>query len=89
MDVLSILPDVARPKNGIVRIPVALLQSLGYSVRAKKEDKLPGHVVVPELNIVDYKKNKQHFIAALKTLADTAHSNIVLRPAPRDSEGGK
>ena len=84
-DVLSILPDAAKPKNGVVRIPIALLHELGFTVRAKKEEKLPGHVVIPELNIMAYKSRKNAFTAALKTIADVAHANLVIRPSRPDS----
>lgn len=79
-DVLAILPEDKKPKNGVVRIKVSLLKALGFTVEPKKDEKLPGHVVVPQLNIDDYKKNKKAFTPKLKTLADAAHANIVLRP---------
>lgn len=67
---------------GIVRIPVSWLRSQNLSVKIAPDNRVKGHVVIPELNAHDYKSNKSSFAViklALATLA-SEDENIVLWP---------
>src|SRR5262249_6731677 len=68
----------------IVRIPVALLSSLGLSVERKPDPQVKGHVVIPELNASDYAADKARFTPKKVGLAVEASKdqNIVKRPEP-------
>jgi hypothetical protein len=70
-----------RPRYAIVQIPVRLLTSLGLTVRLAPIPIVPGHVVVPEINIADYLADKARFAPIKLRLAETASQNIVQRPA--------
>jgi hypothetical protein len=81
-EVLATMDLERRHEQGIVRISVRLLKSLGLSVQSKPDEKVRGHVVNPELNAVDYSANKAGFTAIKKALATEASKdeNIVKNP---------
>jgi tRNA pseudouridine55 synthase len=61
----EILEPVAaerRQEYGIVRLSVSFLKSLGLSVRNSPDDRVKGHVVLPELNAVDYQRDKGRYV---------------------------
>lgn len=68
----------------IARIAVASLHSLQLTVKSKPEGPIKGHVVIPELNSVDYVANKGRFIPIKERLAvlASADENIVKYPEP-------
>jgi hypothetical protein len=83
-DVSEILAPIAEDKRaltGIVRIPVALLQTLGLSVKIKP-DVVRGHVVIPELREELYFADKAKFTPIKLALAVEASKdeNIVRWP---------
>jgi hypothetical protein len=78
---LAIPAEEKRPRYGIVQIPVSLLAELSLSVRPDPIGAVPGHVVVPELNIVDYTADKARFTPIKLRLAEVASENILRRPA--------
>ncbi len=71
-----------RHENGIVRIPVSWLRSLGLTVKSKSDSRIKGHVVIPELNAADYKSDKARFTFIKEQLAIAASQaeNIVRQP---------
>jgi hypothetical protein len=81
-DALAVIPEEKRSRYGIVRIPVARLAKLGLTVRPSRIETVPGHVVIPELNSVDYadKSKKSIFKATQLRLAEIASENIVHQP---------
>ena len=79
-DVLEVVQEAKRGENGIVRISVALIKSKGLSVQASPIETIPGHVVIPELNSLDFKANKSKYNAARFALAEEASQHIVKRP---------
>lgn len=78
-DALLAVPEEKRPRYGMVILPVRLLTSLGLSVRPAPAV-VPGHVVVSELNITDYKSDKARFTPLKLRLAEVASENIIRRP---------
>lgn len=76
-----------RHEFALVRIPMTLLRQLGLSARIERDDRIKGHVVIPELNANDFKANKSLFTPIQLALAEEASKdeNIVLRPHTRGS----
>jgi hypothetical protein len=81
---LLAVAEEKRPRYGMVLVPVRLLTSRGFSVRPAP-DIVPGHVVVPELNITDYGADKARFTPIKLRLAEVASENIVRRPGATSS----
>lgn len=69
---------------GIVRIPASLLKSLNLTVRSVPDDRVKGHVVIPELNASDYESDKAKFTPIKERLAAVAseNDNILRSPTP-------
>ena len=80
-DVLRNLAEEKRPLYAIVMVPVRLITSLGLHVDPSP-DEIPGHVVIRELNIADYKQGKSKFTPIKLRLAEVASENILRRPEP-------
>ena len=86
-DILAaVSPDRIR-EYGIVRVPVNLLKSLHLSVESRPNLQILGHVVIPELNSVDYAANKVTFTPIKMQLAAAAseEANIIRHPSPPES----
>ena len=83
-DVLATVAHEKRHEYGIVRIPVTLLKSLQMSVLSRPDQRILGHVVVPEMNSADYEANKSAFALIKERLATVASEagNIVRHPSP-------
>ena len=81
-DVLATISEDKRPGTGIVRIPVSLLRSLGISAVIELDDRVLGHVVIPQLNSADYALDKARFTPIKLRLATVASQpgNIVKAP---------
>jgi hypothetical protein len=81
-EVLATIAPERRHEYGIVRISVSLLKSLQLSVQSKPDDRIRGHVVVPELNSADYESDKSRFTLIKERLAAQASEdeNIVKQP---------
>lgn len=84
-DPIHILATVAAERQGeygIVRLQVSSLKSLGLTVKRDPADGIKGHVVIPELNAVDYASNKARFTPIKLQLAEEASKdeNIIKRP---------
>jgi hypothetical protein len=81
-DVLGVIDPSKHHRNGIVRVPVSLLKQHGFSVASHIDPRVPGHVVVPELNCVDYYREKSRYFDIKFALATIASEpdNILLRP---------
>lgn len=87
-EVLATIVPERRHEYGIVRIPVSLLRSLHLSVQSRPDDRIRGHVVVPELNSVDYESDKSRFTSIKERLAvmASADENIVKQPTSSAAE---
>jgi hypothetical protein len=67
---------------GIVRIQVSFLKSLNLTVVSKRDERIKGHVVIPQLNSDDYQSDRARFTSIKVKLAIEASQdeNIVRRP---------
>jgi hypothetical protein len=79
-DALTVIAEEKRSRYAIVLVPVSLFTSLGLTVRPDRIDSVPGHVVVPEINITDYSADKARFTPIKLRLAEVASENMVHRP---------
>jgi hypothetical protein len=83
-DILATVPNDKQHEYGIVRIPVSLLKSLNLTVQIRRDPRVRGHVVIPELNADDYEADKARFTPIYLRLAEVASedANIVHYPGP-------
>lgn len=81
-DILAPVPEDKRHEFGIVRVPVSLIKSLGLSVEIRQDHRVPGHVVIPELNASAYEAHKAKFTPIKLRLAEVASEepNILRYP---------
>jgi hypothetical protein len=79
-DALAVIAEDKRARYAIVLVPVSVLTSLDLSVKPSQIATIPGHVVVPEININDYSGDKKRFTPIKLRLAEEASNNIVRRP---------
>jgi hypothetical protein len=79
-DALTPFAEDKRPRYAIVQIPVSILATLGLSVHSAPIAAIPGHVVVPEINITAYMADKARFTPIKLRLAEVASENIIRRP---------
>ncbi|MGL4464646.1 MAG: hypothetical protein ACRC1K_21040 [Planctomycetia bacterium] len=84
-DVLATVASDRLHEYGVVRIRASLLKELGLTIKISRDDRIPGHVVIPEMNAVDYKKEKAAFTPIKSALAREASKdeNILIRPQPK------
>ena len=82
-DILATIPEDKRSEYAIVRVPVALLKGLELTARSVPDDRIPGHVVIPELNAADYEADKTRFTPVKLALATAASGDdaVLQRPA--------
>jgi hypothetical protein len=90
-DLSEVLASIAPERlheYGIVRIQVSFLKSLNLSVVSKPDDRVKGHVVIPELNADDYQSDKARFTPIKDKLATEASKdeNILRWPKPGDGQ---
>lgn len=83
-EVLAPVAEDRRHEYGIVRIPYSLLKSHNLTVRIVRDDRVKGHVVIPELNASDYEADKARFTPIKDRLAAVASEdqNILRSPTP-------
>jgi hypothetical protein len=81
-EILATVTEEKRHEYGIVRIPVRSLATLQLTVKMEVDSRIKGHVVIPELNSVDYEANKSRFTPIKLNLATIAseEENIVRSP---------
>lgn len=87
-EVLATITPERRHEYGIVRIQVSFLRSLNLSVVSKPDERVKGHVVIPQLNADDYQSDKARFTPIKVKLAAEASKdeNILRRPKPVDGQ---
>ena len=82
--VLTTLALDKQPNYGIVRLQVAFIKSLKLTVEIKLDDRILGHVVIPEMNSMRYedKQIKESIKQNMLKLAEEASKieNIVREP---------
>lgn len=79
-DVLATVAPEKRMQSGVVRIQVRSLSAIGLTVRATHDARIPGHVVIPELNAQDYSRDAAKFTAMKLRLAEMASQNVAVWP---------
>jgi len=75
----AMAPD-KRDRYAIVLLSVADVTALGLTVMPAKIDTVPGHAVLPELNITAHKTDKAKWRDIEKQLALLANARIVRAP---------
>lgn len=85
-EVLATIASERRHEFGIVRIQVSFLKSLNLTVLSKPDERVKGHVVIPQLNSSDYESDRSRFTRYKLQLATEASKdeNILRRPQPVD-----
>lgn len=80
--ILTSLQPPKREETGIVRMQVSSLARLELSVQPKPIPTIPGHVVIPEMNSIDYPTQKSEIGKQMLGLAEIASEdeNIVRWP---------
>ena len=84
-DILANISDPEKRKaNGVVKLQVSELKSLGLSVKSTPDDNLRGHVSVPELSAGTFVKEKTRCKDCMKKLAElvSPEERIVVKPDP-------
>ena len=81
-EVLNLIPPEKRQHTGIVRVRVSALRQLGVTIRAEPDDRIRGHVVIPELNASNYEQAPRSFDRLKLELARLASENISVWPKP-------
>jgi hypothetical protein len=79
-DALLAIAESKRAHYAICKVPVSLLATLCLSLRPAPIEQVPGHVVMPEINIADYKADKNRFASLKLDLADIASKNFIRLP---------
>jgi hypothetical protein len=81
-EVLATVAPERRHEYEIVRVRVSALESLGLSVQSMPDERIKGHVVIPELNATAYSAEKARFTPIKLQLATEASKaeNIVRQP---------
>jgi hypothetical protein len=79
-DALAVIAEDKRDKYAIALLLVADVMALGLSVAPAKIDAVPGHAVLPELNIVNCKTDKTRWRGVQKQLANLASKSVVQKP---------
>ena len=82
VEILAAVPSDKLHEQGIVRLSVTFLNTLGLTVVPAPEPPIPGHVVIPELNADAYTTDKKRILAIMEKLATEASKdeNMVKRP---------
>jgi hypothetical protein len=78
---LATIPDDSkRSQTGLVKIPVSVLRQLGLTIVADPDERIPGHVLIPELNADGYRSRRHEVISIMTVLAELASANVVRLP---------
>lgn len=81
-DALAVIAAEKRARYAIALVPVSEIQALGMSVQPAPIPELPGHAVLPELNVLNAKADKVRWRTVQKQLAAVASRNVI-PPAPQ------
>lgn len=78
---LQAMPAGNRGSYAVALLPVAEIVALGLTVRPAPIAAVPGHAVIPELNALEYRADKDRLRAIMRKVAEIAAGNIVRMPA--------
>ena len=79
-EALAVIAPAKRDLYGIVLLSVADVLNLGLSVQPAPIAELPGHAVLPELNIIAANSDRQGTSNIQQALAKLANRNVIRRP---------
>lgn len=81
-EALATIPSERLHEYGVVRIHISFLKSLNLTVLSKPDQRVKGHVVIPQLNSGDYESDKARFTPIKVQLATEASKdeNILRHP---------
>lgn len=79
-DVLNVITPAKRDLYGVVLLTVADVTDLGLSVQPAPILELPGHAVIPELNIAAANNDRSVTSNLQQALARLANQNVIRRP---------
>jgi hypothetical protein len=71
-DILALVAEDKRNNNAVVRVSVAFVKGLELTVEPKPVPHIKGHVVLPELNAIDYGADPTAFRPDMLALAEEA-----------------
>jgi hypothetical protein len=77
-----VIANEKRNRYCIARLAVPELLGLGLTIHSQPISVVPGHAVVPEMNINSYTINRVRWKEIFKRQAELASRNIIYRPAP-------
>jgi hypothetical protein len=77
---LAVIAEDKRGRYHIAALTVAELKQHGLTVQPDPRSDVPGHVLVPELNIDAYKADKGRWKAVQRGLAELASRRVVYSP---------
>lgn len=80
----AVLPE-KRGGYAVAVIPLAELASLGLTIRPSKIDRVPGHAVIPELNIVAVDADRTRWKAVQIALAQLAAKRLIPPASPANA----
>ena len=80
LDVMRVIAEEKREKYGIARLAVSELSAMGLTVSPARIESIPGHAVVPELNIVAVDVDKEQCEDWLEALAEIAARDVIRKP---------
>ena len=80
-DALGVIAEAKRDKYAIALLPVPGLLALVLTVRPAPIAAVPGHAVLPELNVTAVRAGKDRWKAVMAQLAELASANVIRRPA--------
>jgi hypothetical protein len=79
-DALAAIAEEKRGLYAIAALPVADVFGLGLTVQPAPIEAVAGHAVVPELNILTFKAEKERWRKVMKLMAVIASRNVVHAP---------
>lgn len=77
---LDVMAPDKRDRYAVVMLPVSEIERLGLTVQPAKIDTVPGHAVLPELNIVAWKADRARWRKVQQELAVIASRYVVRGP---------
>jgi len=80
LDSLEVIADAKREKYGVALLPVSELVALGLRIEPSRIDKVPGHVLLADLNCSAFKEDKARWQKVQQQLAVIASRNVVRHP---------
>ena len=75
-----VIKETNRDRNALVLVSVQLLLNLNITIIKDPIPEVLGHVLTPEINTVNFRKNKEQFQDLFLLLAHEASAHIIRYP---------